>query len=157
MGRTKENLSTKELGKKAIFNNRFVVECVENFHIHYRNLRIALTQEDFVAVCKGCIQAFERWNRRGCPDNPKAHIELCRKNVTGFDNEGVRINLNHNLYNENKGRIFSEGAEFDEPEYIHLKIRDLRIELSKEEFKELTNAVKEASGRLECRNSSSVL
>lgn len=159
MGHTLVPLANKPLKSKAIFSHRFVVEAVENFHIHYRNLRISLSKEDFIAICTGCVQAFERWSKRGCPEAPEAHIELCRKNVVGNDTDAdsIRINLNENLYNRNQGKIFAEGADFTEDRYIHLKIRDLRLEMSIEEFKELENAVKEASGRLDACRVSSVL
>jgi len=158
MGRTIETLAHKEIQDKSIFSNRFVVECVEQFHIHYRNLRISLSTVDFIEFTRGCIQAFERWNARGCPENPKVHIELCRKQVgKNLLNEGLRVNLNANLYNGYDGKIFSEGAEFKEEKYIHLKIRDLRIEMSVSEFKEFSDVIAQASQRLESCNTSSVL
>lgn len=150
MGKTLLPLAKKDLECKAIFNNRFTVECVECFHIHYRNLRIALSTIDFIELTKGCVQAFERWNSRGCPENPKTHIELCRKSIARYPfDEGIKVNLNENLYNLNKDNIFSEGADFDEPKYIHLKIRDLRLEMSINEFKELANVIQKASNELE--------
>ena len=56
----------------------------------------------------------------------------------------VKVNLNTNLYNKNEGRVFAEGADFTDPAYIHLKIRDLRLELSIDEFDQLSKAVIEA-------------
>jgi hypothetical protein len=53
------------------------------------------------------------------------------------------------LYLENEGKIFAEGAELEEPRYIHLKIRDVRLELTLAEFKELSEAVIEAKGKLD--------
>ena len=153
MGRIIETLVHREIDTQSVFPNRFVIECVENFHIHYKNLRIALAKEDFIEVCKGCIQAFERWTRRGCPINTGEHIELCRKQIgKNCLNEGIRINLNKNLYNDYAGKIFSSGNGITDETYIHLKLRDTRIELSIAEFKELANAVKEADERLKSRD-----
>jgi hypothetical protein len=150
MGHTRENLAFREIGNKAIFSNRFVIEIAEKVHIHYRNLRILLSVQDWIEFCKGCQDALIRWNQRGCPE-PKegVHIELCRKKVaTEAHNDGIKINLNDNLYLPNEGKIFAEGADFKDKTYIHLKIRDTRIELSIDEFKTLAEAVKEADARL---------
>jgi hypothetical protein len=128
------------------------------FHIHYRNLRISLSTVDFIEFTNGCIQAFERWNARGCPENPKVHIELCRKQIAkSCLNDGFKVNLNENLYNANQGRIFAEGSDFAEEKYIHLKMRDMRLEMSLEEFKEFADVVKEASERLASSDTRAVL
>ena len=50
---------------------------------------------------------------------------------------------------ENQGKIFSDGADFFEPEYIHLKYRDLRLEMSIDEFKTFCDAMREAESSLE--------
>lgn len=152
MGQTIRNLSTKEISDKAIFNNRMVVEIAEKVHVHYRNLRILLSEQDWISFAQGVRDGFDRWVKRGSP-TPKEgqHIELCRKSVgiNPQDKDSIRINLNRNLYTANEGRIFSEGADFKDPDYIHLKIRDLRIELSNDEFKALAQAVIEAKEKLD--------
>lgn len=149
MGRTLRTLASVKVPEHTIFNNRFVIEVCERFHIHYRNLRLSLSKEDFIEICKGCIQAFERWNARGCPENPKVHIELCRKHVAKDAlNEGIKVNLNKNLYVDYEGKIFSEGAKFSEEKYIHLKMRDTRIEMSIAEFMEVADVIAEAKKNL---------
>lgn len=158
MGRTLQNLAKRELSNEAVFNNRFVVEACEKFHIHYRNLRLSLATSDFIQVAQGCADALARWKSRGSPENPKVHIELCRKQVAkDCLNEGVKVNLNQNLYNAYDGKIFAEGSQFKEPTYIHFKIRDMRLEMSISEFKEMANAVREADERLTSSTISSVL
>lgn len=151
MGRTIEKLSERNIGKKCIFNNRFVIELCEKAHIHYRNIRIVQSLDDFINTAESFVSALDRWKKRGCPGTGvNQHIELCRKKIAIFDeSDTVQINLNENLYKKNEGGIFAEGAEFNEEEkYIHLKIRDTRIELSIEEFKEISKAFKEAEDKL---------
>lgn len=146
MGRTLDRLATKTLTSKAIFNNRFVVEICEKVHVHYRNLRIILSLKDWVSMAQGMRDALNRWERLGSPDVGDKHIELCRKEVATeplHDNE-IALNLNKNLYIENDGKIFAEGSELSDQNYIHLKVRDLRIELSLGEFNQLADAVIEA-------------
>lgn len=155
MGQTIEPLSVKKLSGKPIFDKRFVVEICEKVHTHYRNIRIVQTLDDFINMAEGFSSSLERWKKRGCPGTGSRHIELCRKQVAVADfSDTIEINLNKNLYKENEGGIFAEGANFKEPEYIHLKLRDVRIELSIEDFKVLTEAMVEAHGKLYATSSS---
>lgn len=150
MGQTIECLARRPLPDKAIFNNRFVIEICERVHVHYRNWRITQPLDEFITMADGFNKALERWKKRGCPGTGKGvHIELCRANVAIVDeNKDIQINLNKNLYKENEGSIFAEGADFHDEKYIHLKIRDTRIELSVAEFKLLIEAGVEAYGKL---------
>jgi hypothetical protein len=136
-----------------------VVEIAEKIHLHYRNLRIILSLPDFLELAKGLIASLDRWQKLGGTEpTPGLHIELCRKKVATMPyNEGIQVNLNENLYLANKGKIYAEGADFEEPKYIHLKIRDLRIELSIKEFEELTNAITEAKRKLEDSSTGALL
>lgn len=150
MGQTLKNLSKRKLSDKWIFKNRFVVEICEKVHVHYRNLRIIQSLYDFISMAEAFKDSMDRWQKRGCP-SPRSgqHIELCRKNIRNeSDINSIEINLNKNLYNVHKDQVFSEGANFEDDEYIHLKIRDVRVELSKDDFKELALSVKEAEERL---------
>lgn len=151
MGRTLRKLSERGLEGKGIFGERFVVELCEAVHVHYRNLRILMSVEDWAEMARGMALALKRWQEQGEPQ-PQAgrHIELCRKRVAqdAMGDELVKINLNENLYRKHEGRIFAEGAEFSEPTYVHLKIRDLRVELSRKEFRQLAAACSEATAAL---------
>lgn len=151
MGQTIEKLASAPLTGKAIFNNRFVIEICERVHVHYRNWRITQPLDEFITMAEGFIQAYERWKKRGCPGTGNGvHIELARKKVAIVDESNdIVINLNRNLYKENEGSIFSEGSQFTEDEYyIHLKIRDTRIELSIPEFKLLIETGVVAYGKI---------
>lgn len=151
MGLTLDKLSSSKVEGNPIFHNRFVVEICEKVHVHYRNLRILLSLQDFLEMAKGMKDSLSRWESRGKPE-PKegTHIELCRKQVAQFPlhNDEVAINLNKNLYAENDGKIFAEGAELNDEKYIHLKIRDLRIELTIPEFNVLAEAIIKAKESL---------
>lgn len=150
MGRVLKTLARTRLETPAVFDRRFVVEVCERVHVHYRNLRLQLSLPDFVEVCQGLVKAYERWRAQGCPEPaPGQHLELCRRQVArDAVNDGLQVNLNENLYVQHAGRIYAEGAGLDEPVYIHLKIRDLRLELTLAEFRELARVVKEADGTL---------
>lgn len=150
MGQILTPLSQNKLTGKPIFPNRFVIEICEKVHTHYRNLRLVNSIHDWVNMAEGFKDALERWKKRGCPGTNKTrHIELCRKKIySESDTDTVLVNLNKNLYPQHEGMIFAEGAEFSEEKYIHLKIGDLRIELSLTQFNEVADAIAEARTKL---------
>lgn len=49
MGRIKSIISQKEVSIPN-FNNRFTVELCENIHLHYRNIRLEFTQDEFILI-----------------------------------------------------------------------------------------------------------
>lgn len=149
MGKTLECLSKKKLLGKPIFPNRMVIELCESAHFHYRNFRIVSALDDFINMAEGFTQSLDRWKKRGCPGTGSRHIELCRKQIAVADlSDTVEVNLNENLYAKNEGGIFAEGAEIKDERYIHVKIRDIRLEMSIEEFKIIAETLNEANQRL---------
>lgn len=151
MGHTIKTLATSRCQYSCVFDRRFVVELCERVHVHYRNLRVQLSLSDFLEVCHGMIRAYERWQKLGRPEPGQGvHVELCRRQVAqDVVNDGMQVNLNENLYARNAGRIYAEGAELADPTYIHLKLRDLRLELTVEEFRALAKVIGEAEEQLE--------
>jgi len=150
VGQTIRELSTRKLEGKAVFNKRFVVEICEKVHVHYRNLRLILSLTDWIHMAGGMRDALARWQKLGRPEPGNKHIELCRREVASdpINDDLIAINLNRNLYPLNEGKIFSEGAQIVDNHYIHMKIRDERIELSLGEFNRLAEAVLEAKEAL---------
>lgn len=110
-----------------------------------------MSQKDWMELALGIRDALFRWERIGKPETGRGvHIELCRKQVAQdplFDTD-LAINENRNLYLANEGKIFSEGAELDDKTYIHVKLRDLRLELRPSEFLQLADAFAEAKEKL---------
>lgn len=151
MGQTINQLSKRKLEGKAVFHNRFVIEVCEKIHVHYRNLRLILSLKDWVEMALGMKDALNRWEKMGKPEtSPNTHIELCRKVVATepISDDVIAINHNKNLYAVHDGKIFAEGSEITDQTYIHLKIRDQRVELSLSEFNQLAEAVIEAKEKL---------
>jgi hypothetical protein len=147
VGQTVQTLSSRELKEPAIFDKRFVVESCEDFHVHYRNLRINLSFPDWQSLGKGFADSFNRWLRKGSPVD--GHSELCRKSVASHPkNDGIKLNLNKNLYKGNSGKIFSKGTDLPDDEYIHFKYRDIRLEMTIDEFNKMADCFKEAKENL---------
>jgi len=159
MGQTLTELSSKSGLGKPIFPHRFVVEICEKVHTHYRNLRLVNNMYDWVNMAEGFRDALDRWKKRGCPGTREGtHIELCRKKILSeSDTDSILINLNKNLYEVNKGSIFAEGVELEGDRYIHLKIGDLRVELTIHQFKLLADAITEADKKLKDSDTCSVV
>jgi len=114
---------------------------------------------DWVNMAEGFRDALDRWKKRGCPGTREGtHIELCRKKILSeSDTDSILINLNKNLYEVNKGSIFAEGVELEGDRYIHLKIGDLRVELTIHQFKLLADAITEADKKLKDSDTCSVV
>ena len=51
MGNIKEVLYSREV-PKSMLNNRLTVELCENVHLHYRNLRLEFSKEEFLFLLK---------------------------------------------------------------------------------------------------------
>lgn len=147
MGQTIESLQEKKLSGEQIFPKRFVVEICEAVHVHYKNLRLLLSLEDWKEMAKGMADSLRRWDERRNPETQAGtHIELCRKTVgsKNLGGDSVKVNLNKNLYAVNEGKIFAEGAQLEDEEYVHLKLWDLRLELTKDQYRTLRSAIVEA-------------
>lgn len=150
MGQTLRNLARRDLKKNNIFNHRFVVELCETMHVHYRNVRIVLSQRDWSSVAQGCSDSLKRWAKMDMPTVGKKHIELCRKPVAEeIGNEEMALNLNKNLYIKYKDKVFAEGNRLNEEVYIHFKYRDIRIELPIQEFRDMADMFTEAKKTFE--------
>ena len=105
-------------------------------------------------MSRGMVKSIERWGKLGNPEPGKGvHIELCRRKVAqDAHNDGIQVNYNKNLYNVHKGQIFAEGADLEDESYIHLKIRDMRIELTEQEFRDLADVIGKAKFSLDAKS-----
>ena len=148
MGKTLVHLSERKLPQNKIFDNRFVVESCEAIHVHYRNIRIFLDVDNWKLLAEGFKDSLARFFKMGNPEG--GHTELCRKNVTVPSEETVKVNLNENVYLKYQNKVWSKGSELEDPKYIHFKYRNIRIEMSLEEFEVVSDAVLEAKEAL-CR------
>lgn len=146
MGKVLRKLSEKKLGDdRGIFPNRFVIEVCEKFHVHFKNLRLMIGKSDWIEFANGVVDSFTRWKKRGEPEpDASSHIELCRKRLSDAENNTVLITLNENLYLKHDGKIFAEGAELLDDVYVHVKIRGVRLEFSKNDFRVIADAIQEA-------------
>jgi hypothetical protein len=77
MGKVILPLSEGELSEKTIFDKRFVIECCETFHLHWRNLRLELSAENWLQLVDAFETGIAKWRAHGSPRS-HPHLELAR-------------------------------------------------------------------------------
>ncbi len=50
-----------------IYADMHTVERCEDFHLHWRNLRLIFDEEEFCQFCEAVTTAYEKWRDNGCP------------------------------------------------------------------------------------------
>lgn len=138
MGLVKKILSLKIIDKVSTFySNHLAIELAENFHIHFRNLRIELDEDEFDAFCISVRKAHFKWRLIGKPpigdiDNIGEQIVLSKSRIPsepGKKNPAV---------NSNEIRVeLQKWAD-----YIHLHWKWSRLEFTIDEFYEFADAIK---------------
>ena len=61
MGKVILPLSEGELSEKTIFDRRFVIECCETFHLHWRNLRLELSADNWLQLVDAFETGIAKW------------------------------------------------------------------------------------------------
>ncbi len=147
MGQTKKQLAETSLDPWPIFPKRMVLECDESVHLHYRNLRLELSDEDFQEMALMFKQGLKFYEDRnvcaGMFDGQ--HIELGRGTVEKpLRTTQLKIDLQENLY---KGG-YDNAEYYIENDFVVIRYRDLRMEMSRNEFKKFAETISKASKNL---------
>ena len=147
MGNTKKHLASTTLLNDPIFPKRMVLECDESIHLHFRNLRLELSDDDFIKMSEMLMHGMKKYEDECMATNmfPGQHIEIGRGIVTKpLHTNQLKVDLQHNLY---KGGY--DHAEFyDEDDFVVIRYRDLRMEMSQDEFKKFASTISKAVGEL---------
>ncbi len=147
MGKILKILASTKLPKNTIFSDRFVAECCETFHFHFRNLRFEVTRDDFLQLRQALREIEENYVRHGEPKSHH-HLELCRAVLNPQNSsQELSVELCENIY---KKYFTGWDSHFhNEDTFIHLHWRDMRIEMSNAEFIEFGKAVSQAYKKLQ--------
>ena len=113
MGRIDVILKKKDI-KKPSLNNRFTIELCENIHLHYRNLRLEFSKEEFLYILN-LLKQIDNDEIKNFNYNDYSYKELIK--VFDLPNETF---FNNRLQIEKQ----KEG-------HFHIHYRNLRIELNK--------------------------
>lgn len=108
-------------------------ERCEDFHLHWRNLRLIFNKEEFELFCKTTNAAYEKWKSLGCldPEPGKSLPEylFCSKVDPTHSRRpaDLKIELQGNL-------------PYMPENFIHIHYKSYRLDVSHREFIELAKA-----------------
>lgn len=139
MGHIKQVLAEKTLEPRSVTPNMIWVDLCENLHIHYRNLRLEFSVEEFaVFMCamqnlyKAAEHKMEDWKFEEGDPNFLTQIQF-KKPL----NNSSHYYPNRLVLEANRDGTF------------HLHYRDLRVHLSADEYDDLERAVVQGKARRE--------
>ncbi|MGE5327917.1 MAG: hypothetical protein ACM3KR_00210 [Deltaproteobacteria bacterium] len=148
MGETIKILHEKNINSRGIFPRRLVTECCENFHIHYRWLRIEMNKAEFEKVLSVFNKSEKRYQELGKPESCY-HEELSKEVMPNYIDRKIKFELCRNLYKHTSNEGGKDSEFFSDRTYIHIHWDNLRIEISRNEFEDLYLAFMEAKRHLE--------
>jgi len=146
MGQNKQHLQQIDLQSQTIFPERAVIECDETIHVHWRNLRLEMSDEDFLAFADMMTRAMVAYKMQGLHTKEGQHLELARaKVVNPVQSARLAVDEQVNLY---KLLNYPDAEFYEDDEFIVIRLRDLRIEMSKDEFQRIAGAITNANAKL---------
>ena len=151
MGKVIAPLAKTNVPANTVFDRRFVLECCERFHIHWRNIRLELTADNWIGFVNTFEQAIATWRANGSPRQHE-HLELARYLMDTSEivhPTEVEVELCENLY-KNLRETHGADAEFwEEDAFVHFHYRDMRFEMSIEDFLGFSKAMADGRERLQ--------
>lgn len=132
MGNVRAVLSTKDIDAVGMYNEFVRTELCETIHLHYRDLRLNLTGEQFLNVKKTLQDGYQRWVDLGKPYPGNKDDLLC---VLKMEDEQI-------FKNEMKIELVEGG-------YVHIHYKDMRLEVQFYTFFLFVTLFKEACLTLE--------
>tara|TARA_R110000824_G_scaffold397635_1_gene600720 strand:- start:156 stop:1070 length:915 start_codon:yes stop_codon:yes gene_type:complete len=127
------------------------IERCENFHIHWRNLRLVLNEEEWETYCTAIQKAYQRWRSEGKPsprqvpdkDDPnKKDTKIAPSYLYSGDVNAVHGELPNELAIEKQvDQHYAKNA-------VHMHYKSLRVDLSVNEFLVFAEEVAKAAESL---------
>lgn len=142
MGFTRKILAAKEVSPSPVYyTSSFRIDLAESFHMHYRNVRLEFTTEEFRTVAGGFLMAYLEWLTMGKPSyiSPNAFLKFFDSKLHPVIGEGCETVRGNELSVELQQHT----------DYIHLHYRGLKIEFSIDEYLEFAEVVCQAKDEIE--------
>lgn len=139
MGNIFKHLASRILPKRSITNDQVWTDLCENIHLHYRNVRLDMSEEEwaeFVCAIRSLHLAMD-----------KAAAKY--RYEEGDPNFLVHLSYNHPLKPSSRYYPNRATLEFEKDETIHFHYRDIRLHLSLLEFNELASMFAEAKNKMD--------
>jgi len=143
MGNTIKILAEKKLKAVSdIYSDMHTIERCEDFHLHWRNLRMIFTKEEFEEFCKAVIFAYNNWQKQGKPEP-----------VPGQSLPEYLFASKINPVHGERSQDFAVEIQGDLPympqDMIHIHYKSLRFDVSHDEFLELAELFSKAKEEFE--------
>ena len=150
MGKVILPLSEGELSEKTIFDKRFVIECCETFHLHWRNLRLELSADNWLQLVDAFETGIAKWRAHGSPRS-HPHLELARFLMDTSEivhPTTANAELCENLYKTLRETHGADAEFWVEDAFVHFHYRDLRVEMPIADFLAFSKTMSEAHTKL---------
>ena len=150
MGKVILPLSEGELADKTIFDRRFVIECCETFHLHWRNLRLELSADNWIQLVEAFETGIAKWRAHGSPRS-HPHLELARFLMDTSEvihPNTANAELCENLYKTLRETHGADAEFWVEDAFVHFHYRDLRVEMPIADFLAFSKTMAEAHTKL---------
>ena len=150
MGKVIAPLADGKVPEHTIFDKRFVLECCERFHIHWRNMRLELTADNWIEFVRTFEEAIATWRSNGSP-REHFHLELAKHLMDTKEivhPTSVEVELCENLYKSMRETHGADAEFWHEDAFVHFHYRDLRFEMSIADFLGFSETMASARERL---------
>jgi len=138
MGNTIKVLVKKKIKAESdIYADIYNIERCEDFHIHWRNLRLIFTKEEFETFCKAILHAWTKWQRQGKP-NPEKDKSL-PDYLYSSKIDPIHGRRPNDFQIEIQGNL-----PYMPKNMIHIHYKSLRLDVSHDEFLELAELIGKA-------------
>jgi hypothetical protein len=149
MGWIEKLLSRTEIKPSSdIYSNFHSIERCENFHIHWRNLRLVLDEEEWELFCTSLWSAYQKWCSQGKP----SPVEQPDKEDPSKKDTKIKPNyLYSGKVKPKHGELPTELAiekQIDQhyaKNMVHFHYKSLRMDLSVDEFLIIAEQIAEAA------------
>jgi hypothetical protein len=138
MGHTKKILAHKEIPSIPIFlADKIQLELAENFHLHYRNLRIEMDHNEFKQLAFSFIKGYALWFLRRKPKT----LEYKKKGDNFLMLNSANIPAIPSFFNENTSNTSLRVELQKWADYVHLHYKEFRFDMSVDEFKAYSDVI----------------
>jgi len=144
MGLVKKILAlTKVEPVSTIYSDHFTLELSEDFHLHFRNIRFEMDDEEFHQFYKLVKDGYKRWKKLGKPT------------IGDIEGTGQQIFLSESKIKAHPGSN-NKSVSSDElrvelqqwADYIHIHWKWMRMEFDFEEFLQFADSIATAAEKL---------
>lgn len=143
MGNTIKMLANNDVKEVSdIYSDMHTIERCEDFHIHWRNLRMIFTEKEFEIFCSAIMIAQEKWKKQGKPHPEEGKSMPDYLFTRKVDPVHGRRPVDFMI--EVQG-----GLPYMPKNMIHIHYKSLRLDVSHKEFLELAEVMSRAKKEFE--------